>query len=71
MICSNCKIRWADLLPNYPYEIMTKEDEAERARVFDSDEVKCCPICVEELNAQMDYWKESLMTIGYLRSKSS
>jgi len=60
MICSNCKIRWADLPANYPYEMLTEEEELERVKIFENDEIRCCPMCIEELNARIDGLKNSL-----------
>ncbi|KKN59261.1 hypothetical protein LCGC14_0543600 [marine sediment metagenome] len=50
MICPQCKIRWAPLRINYPYEIMTKEDGVERVKIFESDEIQLDPACLEEIN---------------------
>jgi len=57
MICSNCKIRWAPLPENFPYDMPTKEEEAERVVAFENDDIVCCPPCIEELNAHYDYLK--------------
>lgn len=50
MICNNCGMRWADLPPNFPDVMLTKEEDEERHKVFRNDEVQCCPTCIEELN---------------------
>ncbi len=60
MICSNCKIRWAPLPENFPYDMPTPEEETERIKVFENDNIECCPHCIEELNAHQDYLKRQL-----------
>jgi len=67
MKCSNCGMRWADLPLGFPYEMPTKEEEVARLEIFNNDEVRCCPDCIEELNAQMDYEKQRL--INYYKER--
>ena len=59
MICSNCKMRWAGfpkedfvvnergIIPN------TLEATTKRMDKFNSDNIQCCPECIDELNTQL------------------
>jgi hypothetical protein len=57
MICSNCKLRWADF-PETDFMIMgelgivpkTLDAALKREREFDSDEIRLCPVCKDELD---------------------
>ena len=46
MICGDCKMRWADLPENY--RELTKEEEIERMKEFESNEIRRCPVCIIE-----------------------
>jgi len=65
MKCSNCGMRWADLPDTWPYEMLTEEEEKERTKIFNNNEIRCCPTCIEELNARLDYQKQTLQPYQY------
>ena len=57
MICSNCKMRWADfpkdeflLLPNMGIVPKHLNSAVKRELEFESDEVCLCPACKNELD---------------------
>jgi len=60
MICNQCGERWANLPPNWPYEMLTKDEESDRVGEYRSDKVRCCPKCIDASNFRMDYLKSDM-----------